>query len=81
MPSLNIVWPKAYCFCPVRFNTISRRVFGTLSLNIVSDALWVRDECITICGLTYFLLTKSITGNNRSMAAMLFCVIDQSDQF
>jgi len=60
MPSRNVVWLEAYCFCPVRLSVHWRVCPRTLIQYLaeylthfyqtyISGALWDGDECITIC--------------------------------
>jgi len=58
MPPPNVVWPVAYCFCPVRpcvcLETLLTRCLAEYSTHFhqtyINDALWDRDERFTIWG-------------------------------
>jgi len=61
MPLPNVVWPEAYCFCPVRLSVrpcvrpetlltryLAEYLTNFAKLTSINDAVWDRDECFTI---------------------------------
>ena len=58
MPPPNVMWPEAYCFCPVRLCVRPQTLLTGYVAHYLThfhqtynnDAIWDRDERITIWG-------------------------------